>query len=99
MISSTSTSGADAPAVMPSERDVAELRPVDLGRALHQHRTRAAFALGDFPQPLRVRRIRRADHDHRIDLRRDPLDRFLAVGGGVADVFLVRPDDLRESAP
>ena len=30
-------------------------------------------------------------------MRRDPLHRLLAVGGGVADVFLVRPDDRREA--
>ncbi len=72
------------------------MRPVDIGRALHEHRARAARALGDLFQPLRVRRIRRADHDHGVDLRRDALDRLLAVGGRVADVFLVRTDDRRK---
>ena len=52
--------------------------------------TRAAGALGDFAQALRVGGVRRADHDHRVDLAGDPLHRLLAVGGGVADVFLVR---------
>ena len=97
MISSTSTSGAEAPAVMPSRCDVAEMRPVDVGGALHQHRARTAGALGHFLQPLRIRRVRRADHDHGVDHRRDALDRFLPVGGGVADVFLVRADDRREA--
>ena len=78
--------------------DALELRPVDLGRALHQHRIAAAGALGDLLKPPRIRRIRRADHDQRIDLRRHALDRLLAVGGGVADVLLVRSDDVREAA-
>jgi hypothetical protein len=34
--------------------------------------------------------LRRAHDDHRIDLRRHALDRFLPVGRRVADVFLVR---------
>ena len=97
MISSTITSGADAPAVMPrllmpSKR----VQSRSLG-ALRQHRDRAALALGDFAQALRVRRVRRTDHDQRIDHRRHLLDRELAVGGGVADVFLVRPVDVRKT--
>ena len=94
MTSSTSTSGAEAPAVMPSRAIAAELAPVDVGGALHQRGARAAGALGHFLQPLRIRRIGRADHDHGVDHRRHALDRFLPVGGGVADVFLVRPDDV-----
>ncbi len=58
---------------------------------------RAALALGDLAQALRVRRVGRADHDQRIDHRRHLLHRELAVGGGVADVFLVRPVDVREA--
>ena len=97
MISSTITSGAEAPAVMPrllmpSKRDQSRS-----AGALRQHRDRAALALGDFAQALRVRRVRRADHDQRIDHRRHLLHRELAVGGGVADVFLVRPVDVRET--
>ena len=74
----------------------ANFRPVEIGGALRQHRDRAAFALGDFTQPLRVRRIRRADHDQGIDHRRHLLHRELAVGGGVADVFLVRAGNIRK---
>ena len=77
---------------MPSKRDQSRSRG-----ALRQHRDRAALALGDFAQALRVRRVRRADHDQRIDHRRHLLHRELAVGGGVADVFLVRPVDVREA--
>jgi hypothetical protein len=46
--------------------------------------------LGDLAQALRVRGIGRADDDQPLDLRRDALHRLLAVGRGVADVFLVR---------
>ena len=75
----------------------AELLPVDIARRAARAPRLAAGAFGDFAQALRVRRIRRADHDHGIDQRRDALDRFLPVGGGVADVFLVRADDLGEA--
>ena len=95
--SSTRTSGADAPAVTPRRRDAGEARPVDLGGALDQHRERAAGALRHLAQPLRVGGVRRADDDHRVDLAGNALHRLLAVGGGVADVFLVRADDLREA--
>ena len=97
MTSSTRTSGADAPAVIAEARDIAEHVPVDIGGALHQHRARAAGAFGDFLQPQRIGGIRRAHDDHGVDLRRDQLHRLLAVGGGVADVFLVRTDDLRKA--
>ena len=48
-------------------------------------------------QPLRVGRVRRADHDQRIHARGDGLHRLLPVGGGVADVFLVRRGDAGEA--
>ena len=48
-------------------------------------------------QALRVRRVRRADHEHEIDLARERLDGRLAVRRGVADVVLGRPDDGREA--
>src|SRR3954471_17972892 len=41
--------GSDAQA-----RDALEARPVDVAGALCQHRNRAALALGDLAQPLRV---------------------------------------------
>ena len=96
MISSISTSGADAPAVSPSRRDGAELRPVDVGGTLQQVGVGTAVAQGDLLEPLRVRGVGRADHDHGVDHRRHALDRLLAVGGGVADVLLVRPGDVGE---
>ena len=98
MISSTSTSGAEAPAVMPSVPMAPNCVPVDVGGALHQRGVRAAGALGDFLEPLRIGRVRRADHDHGVDQRGDALDRFLAVGGGVADVVLAAARRSPESA-
>ena len=97
MTSSTSFSGAEAPAETPSVRMPSKPAPVDLGGAVDQHRDLAAGALGHFHQAQRIGGIGRADHDHRIDLGRDGLDRFLPIGGGVADVFLVRPVDRREA--
>ena len=93
MISSISTSGADAPAVSPNRAMRSELVPIDVVRPLQQFGMRAAAAQGHFLKPLRVRRIRRADDDHRIDHRRHPFDRLLAVGRGIADVFLVGAGD------
>ena len=97
MISSTSTSGAEAPAVMPSRRMPPKRSSRYRSARRMRRATRAAGALGDFPQALRVGGVGRADHDHRIDERRDALHRLLAVGGGVADVFLVRAGDRRET--
>ena len=82
---------------MPSRIDAVEIVPVDVGGALHQHRARTAGLLGHFLEALRVRRIGRANHDHGIDDRRHALDRILAVGRRVADVFLVRAGDVREA--
>src|SRR5207244_5797089 len=76
---------------------LAEPLPVDVPRAPYQRRARASGALGDFLQALRVRGIGRADHDHGFDLRRDALDGFLAVGGGIADVVLLRTHDSSEA--
>src|SRR5262249_60449990 len=73
-----------------------EARPVDLGGGFQQHRVRTAGPFRDLLEALRVRRIWRSDHDERIDVGGDALDRLLAVGGGVANVFLVRPDDRGE---
>src|SRR5215475_10659927 len=78
--------------------DALEALPVDVAGALRQHRNRTTLALGDFAQALRVRGIRRADHDQRIDDGRHLLHRKLAVGGGVADVFLVRAVDARKTS-
>ena len=78
---------------MPSEEILLEQRPFDVLGAQHETRELAAGALGDFLEPLRIRRIRRADDDQRIDDRRDALHRLLPVGRRVADVLAMRPDD------
>src|SRR5579872_1313539 len=57
--------------------DAFEHRPVEIGGAVDQHRALAAFVLGDLAQALRVRRVRRAHHDHGVDHGRDALDRKL----------------------
>ena len=77
--------------------DAVQRRPVDVGGAQHQLRVAAAVALGHLLQALGIGGIGRADDDEGVDLVRDFLHRFLAVGGRVADVLLVRADDLRIS--
>ena len=49
-------------------------------------------------EALRVRGVRRADHEHQIDLARERLDGRLAVRRRVADVVLGGTDDRREAA-
>ncbi len=97
MISSTSTSGAEAPAVTPSR-----LMPLKMAQSISaarwiKHGIGAAGALGDLDQAERVRAVGRAHHDHAVASRRDPLHRLLAVGRGVADVVLARGDHAREA--
>lgn len=64
-------------------------RPVDVRGALHQIGARAA-AFGDLAQPERVRRVRRADHEHHVALAGDRLHGVLPVRSGVADVLAAR---------
>ncbi len=68
-------------------------RPVELGRPLHQHGARGAAALAHFDETARVRGIGRTHHKEKLDPGRDGLHRLLAVGGGIADVFLEGPLD------
>ena len=63
--SRTSTSGADAPAVMPSVCGCAEPVPVDVGGALDQP-GRNAHPLGDLGQAQRIAAVGRADHQHPV---------------------------------
>ena len=53
-----------------------------------------ALALGHFAQTVGVRAVRAADHQHQIAIRRQDLDRVLAVLRGVADVALLWFDDI-----
>ncbi len=97
MISSTSTSGAEAPAVMPIVRmSPSGAQSMSAARStswlfLQPARSR------HFLEALRVRRIGRAHHQQRIHLVGDLLHGFLPVGGGVADVLLVGADDVGEA--
>ena len=87
--SRTSTSGAEAPAVMPSVRTPVEPGEIEVRAAADQPRL-GALALGDLDQAQRIGAVRRADHQHRVAARRDRLHRRLAVGGRVADVLAAR---------
>ena len=67
--SRTSTSGAEAPAVMPSVRT-----PSSQAKSMSAPRAdqpgAGALALGDLDQAQRVGAVRRADHQHRVAARR-----------------------------
>ena len=71
-------------------------RRVDVVRAVDQVR-RHAEALRHFAQPVGVRAVHAAHHDHDIDLRRHELDGVLPVLGRVADVGLLRLGDRRKA--
>ena len=52
---------------------------------------------GDLDQPVGVRRVGRADHQHELALAGELLDGDLAVGGRVTDVVGLRGDDVGEA--
>ena len=54
---------------------------------------------GHFAQTVAIRRIGRAHHHHHIAGCRQLLYRLLAVGGGIANIFLVRAADIGETRP
>src|SRR5680860_33279 len=74
-------------------RDTVELFPVDIGGTLQQRGTLASGPLGHFNQPLGIGTVGGANHDHAFAARCDTLDGDLPVCRGIADIFLVRPDD------
>ena len=74
---------------MPSVRDAVEPGQSSRRRA-GSARAGVPSRSRDLDQPHRVGRIGRADHQHRVALRRDRLDRGLAVRGRVADVLAAR---------
>ena len=71
---------------------------IDVGLVVDQVGGDAHLA-GDVDQPVRVRGVARADHEHQVDLACELLDRVLPVLRGVADVVLLRPDDRRVALP
>jgi hypothetical protein len=87
----TSTSGADAPAVIPKRADAVQPVEIDFFRPLHKAcgRTRP---LRDLYQPKRIGAVRRPDHEHQVATPGNRLDRSLPVGRRVADVFAFGPD-------
>ena len=98
MISRTSTSGAEAPAVMPMRADVDRTQfQADLARTLHQH--------GRFGSPkLSATSTRRTELElfgepttiSRDRKRARSFDGVLAVGCGVANIVLRRDGDARK---
>ena len=77
--------------------DAVEPRLVDLADVVDQMRGDAR-GVRDLDEPLRVRRVRRADHEQQVDLVEQLLHRPLPVRRRVADVFLRRLFDPREAA-
>ena len=51
----------------------------------------------DVDEPIRVRRVARADHEQQVDLSEQVLDGPLPVGRRVADVLFLRRVDLRKA--
>ena len=74
----------------------AEPGRVDLVGAVDEMSADAPLAC-QFGQPLTVGAVLAAQHDHDVGARGEEADGLLAVLGGVADVVLGRPDDLREA--
>ena len=59
---------------------------------------RSVVGAGDVDEPLRVRRVRRADDEQEVDLAHELLHRPLPVRGRVTDVLARRTLDVREAA-
>ena len=76
--------------------DAVHPRLVDLALVVDQVRGDTACAR-DLDEPVRVRRVARADHEQQIDLRQHLLHRPLAVGGRVTDVLALRRVDVGEA--
>jgi hypothetical protein len=92
--SSTSASGAEAPAVTAQPFNVC---PRDVPGSLDEACRGAAGPFCHLDEAQRVGALWAADHEQAADLRRDGFDRRLAVRRGVADVFLVGADDARKA--
>ena len=95
MTASTSSSGADAPAVTP---DGAAEVVGELVGAVDPEHPRAAGLAGELLEGPGVRGVGRADHDDGVAARRDLHERRLAVGGGEAQVAAARAPTSRGSA-
>ena len=95
--SSTSTSGADAPAVRPTTS--ASLHPFGLQlAAVRDQVARDAFLGADLAQPVGIGGVLRADHQDHVDQLGEVAHGRLAVLRRVADVARLGPDDVGELA-
>lgn len=56
----------------------------------------STLGLGDFPQTVGIGAVAGTHHQKHLALARELLRRVLTVLGGVADVILARPLDLRK---
>ena len=92
----TSSSGALAPDEMPDDALALEPLLLHLRLVVDQVRVGAVVA-GDLDEPVRVRGVARADHEHEVALARHLADGHLAVGRGVTDVVGLRARDVREA--
>jgi len=95
---STSHSGADAPDVRPTDLGVHQPGGIDLGLVVHEVRGGAELA-GHLGEPVRVRRVHRADHQDDVGPGGDLLHGVLPVLRRVADVLARRTLDRREARP
>ena len=96
MTSSTRTSGADAPAVMPTTS--ASSHPFRLQLAAVGNQIARDAGLGaDLAQAVGIRAVLRADHQDDIDLLAEFAHRGLAILRGVADVLGLGTDDIGEA--
>ena len=96
MTSSTSTSGAEAPAVKPDYLNTFEPCRVHLAAVCDKIARHAGF-LGDLAQAVGIRAVFRADDEDQIGDAGKVAHRALAVLRGVADVARLRPDDVGEA--
>ncbi len=94
--SSTSSAGADAPAVMPTAVALFDPARVERASVFDQIAGHPAFGR-DLAQPIRIRAVRRADNEDNIDNLCEFPRRSLAILRCVADVLGVGADDRREA--
>ena len=95
--SSTSTSGAEAPAVMPTVSAPLNQSGFDLA-AVGDQIARRAVLLADLAQAVGVGAVLGADHEDNVDQLGEFAHRGLPVLRRVADVARLRPDDVGEAA-
>ena len=93
----TSRSGAEAPEVIPTV-SMPSSQALSISASSSIRCAGTPDGPRDVDEPIRVRRVARADHEQKVDLAQHVLHRPLAVGRRVADVLLLRPHDGREAS-